>query len=76
MKEYSEIKELEKKIEEYEQEQLEEYHALDLHRSKIGLYGKNQPLSFNDLTLEENLNYVKHDIKNSRDAFRLYEVTN
>jgi hypothetical protein len=32
-------------------------------------------ISFNDLTLEENLTYVKHNIKDVTEAFHLFEIT-
>lgn len=59
-------------IKEYEQKIVDKYNALDIFRLK----DKNEKqISFNDLTLEENLNYVKYNLKTSHDAFKLFQIT-
>ena len=45
---------------------------MDLYRSK-GL--SHSKISFNDLTLQENLNYIKYDLKNTHEAFKLFDIT-
>ena len=45
---------------------------MDLYRSK-GL--SKSKISFNDLTLQENLNYIKYDLKNTHEAFSLFDIT-
>ena len=46
--------------------------SLDLYRAK----GKTKSkISFNDMTLEENLNYIKYTLKDSDEAFKLFEIT-
>ena len=32
-------------------------------------------ISFNDLTMPENLNYIKYNLQNSEDAFKMFEIT-
>ena len=45
---------------------------MDLYRAK----GKSKnKISFNDLTLHENLNYIKFNLKNSDEAFKMFEIT-
>lgn len=39
------------------------YRAKDISRNKI---------SFADLTIQENLNYIKYTLKNSEEAFELF----
>lgn len=59
-------------IAKYEKHIVDQYHQLDLYRTK----GKKRAkISFNDLTLQENLNYIKFNLKNSNDAFELYNIT-
>lgn len=59
-------------IELYEKKIVDQYHKLDLYRSK----GKTKnKISFNDLTLQENLNYIKFNLQNSDEAFKLFEIT-
>ena len=49
----------------YEKRIVEQYHRLDVYRAK----GKDRRrISFNDLTLPENLNYIKYSLKNSEEA--------
>lgn len=56
----------------YEAAVVDKYNALDLYRSKQKSKSK---ISFNDLTLEENLNYIKYSLKTSDEAFKLFEIT-
>jgi len=53
-------------IEKYEKQVIEQYHKLDVYRAK----GKEKnKISFNDLSLQENLNYIKFNLKNTEEAF-------
>lgn len=47
----------------YERKIVDEYHNLDLYRAKGKSRGK---ISFKDLSLSENLNYIKHNLKDSQ----------
>lgn len=59
-------------VQTYEAAVVDKFNALDLYRTK----GKSRSkISFNDLSLEENLNYIKHTLKTSDDAFKLFEIT-
>lgn len=45
---------------------------LDIYRAK----GKSRKqVSFNDLSLHENLNYIKYNLKNSDEAFEMFRIT-
>ena len=56
----------------YEQKIIDQYHKLDVYRAK----GKERAkISFTDLTLQENLNYIKYSLKNSEEAFKMFEIT-
>jgi len=44
---------------------------LDIYKAK----GHVSNLSFRDLTVNENLNYIKHSLKNSTEAFALFKIT-
>ena len=58
-------------IAQYEKNIIDQYHKLDVYRTK----GKDRSkISFNDLTLQENLNYIKYNLKNSDDAFKMFEI--
>lgn len=46
----------------YEKQVIEKYHGMDVYRAKGKARSK---ISFTDLTLTENLNYIKHNLKNS-----------
>ena len=59
-------------IERYEQKVVKEYHAMDLYRKKNKSW---KQISFNDLTLEENLNYIKYSLKSSHEAFSMFDIT-
>lgn len=60
------------KINQYELEVYNEFKKLDLYAK----YNKGQ-VKFGDLTLDENLNYIKFNITNSSDLFKMYrEVIN
>ena len=59
-------------IEQYEDKIVKEYTALDLYKSK-GL--SMSKITFNDLSLQENLNYVKFNLKNTHEAFKMFEIT-
>lgn len=59
-------------IQQYETEIVNKYEQMDLYRA----VGKNyKQISFNDLTLAQNLNYIKYNLKNSHEAFKLYDIT-
>ena len=49
-------------IQKYEQKVVNEHYNLDIYRAKGKSKGK---ISFKDLTLNENLNYVKYSLQNS-----------
>lgn len=59
-------------MKDYEQKVVEQHHKLDLYRAKGKARSK---ISFNDLTLVENLNYIKHNLKNSEEAFEMFKIT-
>lgn len=59
-------------IEGYEKQIVDKYNAMDLYRSKNKSQSK---ISFNDLSLEENLNFVKYNLKNTHEAFKLFLIT-
>jgi hypothetical protein len=69
---YDEAKQAAKDVDDYEQKIVEKYNQKDLYRSKGLSYSK---ISFNDLTLQENLNYVKFNLKDTHDAFRIFDET-
>jgi hypothetical protein len=56
----------------FEDKVVDHYLGLDLYRSKNLNYKK---ISFNDLTLEQNVNYIKYNIKNSDDAIKMFKIT-
>ena len=59
-------------ITEYEKAIVANHEATDLYRLK----GKSKAqISFNDLSLEENLRYIKYDLENSHEAFKLFKIT-
>jgi hypothetical protein len=59
-------------IELYEKKIVDEFHKLDIYRTK----GKSKTkISFNDLTLHENLNYIKFTLKDTQEAFSLFDIT-
>jgi len=71
-KKYDEARELACEMETYEDNIVRKYYDQDLYLSK----GKTRSkITFNDLTLEENLNYVKYTLKNSNDAFEIFDQT-
>ena len=59
-------------IEEYETRIVEKYRDLDIYQKKKKNY---KQISFNDLTLNENLNYVKYSLQNTHEAFSLFDIT-
>ena len=51
---------------------MQDHLALDIYRAK----GKTRSkISFNDLSVQENLNYIKYTLKDSQEAFDLFKVT-
>ena len=56
----------------YEKEIIDKFHKLDVYRAKNKSRSK---ISFTDLTLTENLNYIKYNLKNSDEAFELFKIT-
>ncbi len=64
-------KELADQINNYEVALVQEHLGLDLYRSKNK--SKNQ-ISFNDLTLVEQLNYVKYTLKNTEEACKMFDI--
>jgi hypothetical protein len=69
---YDSDKQLAAEVATYEQHIIEKYHQMDLYRAKDKPRSK---ISFNDLTLTENLNYIKRHLKNSDEAFELFTIT-
>ena len=59
-------------IEKYENQLVNDYMSKDLYLTKNKSRTK---ISFNDLTLDENLNYIKYSLKSSDDAFKLFDIT-
>lgn len=69
---YQKAQKLSNAIKDYETELVHEHLKLDIYRAK----GKSRSkISFNDLTLQENLNYIKYTLKDSNEAFDLFKVT-
>jgi hypothetical protein len=69
---YDGEKQLAAEVAQYEKHIVEQYHQLDLYRTK----GKPKAkISFTDMTLTENLNYVKYNLKTSEEAFDLFKIT-
>lgn len=69
---YDEARDRAGQIEAYEQEIVDKYNAMDLYRNKGKSWSK---ISFNDLSLEENLNYIKYNLKSSHEAYKLFLIT-
>ena len=59
---YERAQKLSNSMKDYESELVKEHLQLDIYRAK----GKSRnKISFNDLTLHENLNYIKYTLKDS-----------
>ena len=69
---YQRAQKLTNAVKDYETELVQEHQMLDIYRAKGKTYNK---ISFNDLTVQENLNYIKYTLKNSNEAFDLFNVT-
>ncbi len=68
---FDRVKELAAEVENYENKIVEQHRYLDINRAK----GKNYvQISFNDLTVQENLNYIKFNLKTSNQAFEMFEI--
>ncbi len=52
-------------VADYEQVVVQDHLALDLYRAKGKKYSQ---ISFNDLSVHEQLNYVKYSLKDTREA--------
>lgn len=51
---------------------VQEHLNLDIYRAK----GKSRSkISFNDLTLQESLNYIKYTLKDSKEALNMFLIT-
>eukprot|EP00347_Sterkiella_histriomuscorum_P004264 403361113 len=68
--EFDHLKNVAAQIEQYEEKVIEEYKNLDVYRAKNKSF---RQINFNDLTLQENLNYIKFNLKNSAEAFQMFE---
>ncbi|CDW74365.1 UNKNOWN [Stylonychia lemnae] len=68
--EFDHIKNVANQVEQYEQKVVDEYKHIDVYRAKGKSYNK---INFNDLTVHENLNYIKFNLKTSTEAFQLFE---
>jgi hypothetical protein len=69
---YDKEKQMAAEVANYERKVIDEYHKLDLYRAKDKPRAK---ITFNDLTLTENLNYIKHNLKDSNEAMELFQTT-
>lgn len=58
-------------VADYEQVVVQDHLALDLYRSKGKSYTQ---ISFNDLTVHEQLNYVKYNLKNTKEALLMFDI--
>jgi len=61
-----------REVDEYEKSITLQHRNLDIHRRK----DKRQKAEFKHLTLHENLNYVKHNVRNVRQSMRIFKTTN
>ena len=69
---YQQAQKLSGAIKDYEAELVREHLELDIYRAK----GKSRnTISFKDLSLHENLNYIKYDLKDSHEAFHMFSIT-
>ena len=59
-----------REILEYQKSLVEQYRDMDIHRRMEG--GKKAEL--NELTLTENLNYMKYNARHARQAFRIFKL--
>lgn len=59
-----------REIEEYYVSLVDQYRELDIHRK--GVKGKKTELK--ELSLQQNLNYMKHDSRHVRQAFRIFKT--
>ena len=69
---YDQAKQAASYIQQYESKIVDQHSKLDIYKSKGLSYSK---ISFNDLTLLENLNYIKFNLKNTEEAFKLFDIT-
>lgn len=71
-KRYKESELLATAVEDYEHTVVEKHLGKDLCRVK----GKNRSkISFKDLTVGENLNYIKYNLTSSKEAYQLFDIT-
>ena len=69
---YQKAQKLSSAVKDYEAELVKEHLNLDIYRAK----GKSRStISFKDLTLHENLNYIKFTLKDSKEAFNMFNIT-
>ncbi|CAI2375125.1 unnamed protein product [Moneuplotes crassus] len=61
---------LAREIEEYKTSLVEQYRELDIHRK----VKKGKKAELKELTLHENLNYMKHNARHVRQAFRIFKL--
>ena len=71
-KNYEEASKLSSAIKDYEHEVLADHLNLDIYRA-IGK-DKNK-ISFKDLTLQQNLNYIKYTMKDTNEAYEFFKIT-
>ena len=69
---YKKAQKLSSAVKDYEIELVKEHLGLDLYRAKGKSWNK---ISFKDLSLHENLNYIKYTLKNAKEAFHLFNIT-
>ena len=59
-------------VKDYESNVYTDHLSLDLYRAK----GKSKSkISFKDLSLQENLNYIKYTLKDTNEAFDMFNIT-
>lgn len=69
---YQKAQRLSNAVKDYEVELVHEHLGLDIYRAK----GKTRNnISFKDLSLHENLNYIKFTLKDSKEAFNMFSIT-
>ena len=70
---YQEASNLSSAIKDYESDVLSDHLNLDIYRA-VGKSKAN--ISFKDLPLEQNLNYIKYSLKDTSEAFDMFKITN
>ena len=69
---YDEAAQLSEQVKDYESDIYSDHLSLDLYRTKAKSKTK---ISFKDLSLQENLNYIKYTLKDTNEAFDMFNIT-